>query len=154
MCCCRLLISFAPKKFPGTVGCHRHWVVRDFVYGSQSFANFALLFGGLGKNVFPGRVCFVLPCWEKYCKRLNGLVNVCTMNSLNSSSCRWLARVLPFFVWCQYWESSHSRSIRLFNPFTPTSDQFQISPTFLLEILHHSLFIDYSDQRWPYYLTY
>ena len=43
------------------------------------------------------------------------------------------------------------------NPFTPKSDQFQISPAALPEILHHTvwrtwLFIAYSDKRWLYSL--
>ena len=43
-----------------------------------------------------------------------------------------------------------------FNPFTPESDQFQISPAASPEILHHTvwrtwLFIAYSDERWLYY---
>ena len=43
-----------------------------------------------------------------------------------------------------------------FHPFTPKSDQFQISPAALPEILHHTvwrtwLFITYSDGRWLYY---
>ena len=41
----------------------------------------------------------------------------------------------------------------LFNPFTPESDQCQISPAASQEILHHTvrrtwLFIAYSDERW------
>ena len=43
-----------------------------------------------------------------------------------------------------------------FNPFTPKSDQFQISPAASPEIWHHTvwrtwLFIAYSDERWFYY---
>ena len=42
------------------------------------------------------------------------------------------------------------------NPFTPKSDQFQISPAASPEILHHTvwgscLFISYSDEGWLYY---
>ena len=45
---------------------------------------------------------------------------------------------------------------KLINPFTPESDQFQISPAASPEILHHTvwrtwLFIAYSDERWLYY---
>ena len=43
-----------------------------------------------------------------------------------------------------------------FNPFTPESDQCQISPAASQEILHHTvrrtwLFIAYSDEKWLYY---
>ena len=43
-----------------------------------------------------------------------------------------------------------------FNRFTPKSDQYQISPAALLEILRHRvwrtwLFIAYSDEEWFYY---
>ena len=43
-----------------------------------------------------------------------------------------------------------------FNPFTPKSDQSQISPAASPEILHHAVwriwpFIAYSDQRWLHY---
>ena len=43
-----------------------------------------------------------------------------------------------------------------FNPSTPKSDQFQISPAAPPEILYHTvwrtwLFIAYSDERWLYY---
>ena len=43
-----------------------------------------------------------------------------------------------------------------FNPFTPKSDQFQISPAASPETLHHTawrtwLFIACSDKRWLYY---
>ena len=46
--------------------------------------------------------------------------------------------------------------LKTFNPFTPESDQFQISPAASPEILHHTvwrtwLFIAYSDERWLYY---
>ena len=42
------------------------------------------------------------------------------------------------------------------NPFTPESDQYQISPAASSEIWHHTvwrtwLFIAYSDERWLYY---
>ena len=44
----------------------------------------------------------------------------------------------------------------LVNPFTPESDQCQISPPAPPEILHHTvwrtwLFISYSDEKWLYY---
>ena len=45
---------------------------------------------------------------------------------------------------------------RIFNPFTPESDQCQISPPAPPEILHHTvrrtwLFIAYADEKWLYY---
>ena len=46
--------------------------------------------------------------------------------------------------------------VRFVNPFTPESDQCQISPPAPPEILHHTvrrtwLFIAYSDERWFWY---
>ena len=46
--------------------------------------------------------------------------------------------------------------IQVFNPFTPESDQCQISPAASQEIWHHTvrrtwLFIAYSDEKWLYY---
>ena len=51
---------------------------------------------------------------------------------------------------------SSPKNIQHINPFTPKSDQCQISPVASPEILHHTvwrtwLFLAYSDERWLYY---
>ena len=50
----------------------------------------------------------------------------------------------------------HQTHIQYINPFTPESDQCQISPAASPEILHHTvrrtwLFIAYSGEKWLYY---
>ena len=54
------------------------------------------------------------------------------------------------------WATTHRKCLIFFNPFTPKSDQCQISPAASPEISYHTvwrtwLFIAYSDERWLSY---
>ena len=65
-----------------------------------------------------------------------------------------------FFNFYQYWTNTNFSWIfsflNTFNPFTPKSDQCQISPAASPIIVHHTvwrtwLFITHSDERWLHY---
>ena len=65
----------------------------------------------------------------------------------------WLFIAYSDEGWLYYTNSHYLTYTFLFNPFTPKSDQCQISPAAPPEILHHTvrrtwLFIAYSDERW------
>ena len=69
----------------------------------------------------------------------------------------WLFIAYSYERWLyyQFWVISLNGRM-YFNPFTPKSDQVQISPAASPVILHHTvwriwLFIAYSDEKWLYY---
>ena len=69
----------------------------------------------------------------------------------------WLFTAYSYERWLyyQFWVISLNGRM-YFNPFTPKSDQVQISPAASPVILHHTvwriwLFIAYSDEKWLYY---